>query len=65
MIGALNIDSTRFSLRADGTGSFQVRDRSAPYHLHTVPADALPPLSRLSAMTEGQFDRAVSAAIYD
>lgn len=65
MSGAMSIDSKRFSVRADGAGMLQVRDRNAPYHLHTVPADALPPLSSIAAMTEGQFDRAVFAAIYD
>jgi len=60
----MNIDTRRFSVRSDGSGAVQVRDLFAPYHLHRVPASSLPPVSALAAMTEAQFDHAVSNAIY-
>ena len=62
--GALSIDTRRFSVRADGTGALHVRDRDAPYHLHSVPAVSFPPVSTLAKMSEAQFDQAVADSIY-
>lgn len=60
----MNISSKRFSVKSDGFGNAQIRDRNAPYHLHTVPLTDIPDTTRAAMMTEREFDRAIAKAIY-
>ena len=61
---AMDISSKRFNIQSDGFGNVNVRDRDAPFHVHTVKVSDVPTVHQMAMMKERDFDRAVSKAIY-
>lgn len=57
----MDISTRRVHVKSIGGGLVQVRDRNAPYHLHTVKASDIPDAHSAAMMTESQYDEAVLA----
>ena len=60
----MDISTRRVHVKSIGGGLAHVRDRNAPYHLHTVKTADLPDAHSAAMMTESQYDDAVLAAVY-
>lgn len=62
----MDICSARFRIYTDSInpGVAFIRDRNAPYHLHTVALRDVPSEHAFALMTERQFDRRLADLAY-